>query len=169
MLQSKYTTISWFLKRDFFFESRTFLIYPVMVDEGKITSFWGKSIENRDLSDIALNQGKLNAAASRYYYALYLAFFALFERKGIPVPKDITVGSQMRANPHPTTWPKKELHEEAQMAIKYKCHVRRLLNETWECRVKGDYSDVSVESRELDAIRFQADDLFSLIEKEVLN
>jgi hypothetical protein len=167
MLQSKYTTIFWFLKRDFFFELSRILINPIMVDEGKIKSFWSKSVENRDLCDQALSQCKLNAAASRYYYALYLAFFALFERKGIPVPVKIFRDGLWKNNPTPSSWPKKELHNEADIAIGK--GVRQLLWDAWNCRLKGDYSDISVESREINAIRIQADTLFSQIEKEVLN
>jgi uncharacterized protein (UPF0332 family) len=53
--------------------------------EGSALDFWKKSQENLTVSQNARDSGHLNAAASRYYYALVLAGLALFARKKIPV------------------------------------------------------------------------------------
>ena len=53
--------------------------------EGTALDYWKKSQENFTVSQNARDSGHLNAAASRYYYALVLAGLALFAWKKIPI------------------------------------------------------------------------------------
>jgi hypothetical protein len=127
-------------------------------------AFWDKSAENRIVSEDAIAKGHLNAAASRYYYALYLAIKALFEERLIPVPDQIRSGSGYVRNRFPDRWPKPTLHERAQVEIPgYKQNVERIMEDAWDLRVIADYKDVGVEPYEINTLKEDADGLFQVI------
>ncbi|MCD6217242.1 hypothetical protein J7L05_05210 [bacterium] len=139
-----------------------------MNNEERAKIYWKKSAENLAVSRVSFQNNHYNAAASRYYYALYQAFFALFEFRGISVNKERQTREGMKPNPNPNVWTKNELHNQAKIEIKdYKFNVHRILKKAAEKRVKGDYKDMDVEFRELEDIQRRADGVFLIIDKEI--
>ena len=139
-----------------------------MGDDNKVNAFWQKCDENRKVSDLAQDNGYLNAAASRYYYALFLGFNSLFEKKGIPIPDKISVKGELRNNPNKGTWPRKELHEQARLMFPdYKIDIEELLWIAFRLRVRADYKAIPVSNYEIDELKIKADELFKVMEDEI--
>ena len=139
-----------------------------MDGDSKINAFWSKCLENRAVSEYAYNNGHLNAAASRYYYALFLGFCSLFEKKGIPVPEYIYRDGKSRKNPYLGTWPKRELHKQAKSMIQgYKYNIEYLLQDAFILRVRADYESMPVKDKEIESIREKTEEIFKMIEDEI--
>ena len=145
-----------------------------MADGEKAINFLKKSTENRSVSMHARENEQLNASASRYYYALRQALVALFEKRGLPVPKDfpvfdrITRKTEMKQNPFPDQWHRISLHNEAPRRLrKYPGDLKRILEDAWELRLKGDYKELDVAPTELNCLISDADVIFTLIEGEI--
>ncbi|MCD6218671.1 hypothetical protein J7L05_12570 [bacterium] len=134
----------------------------------RVDAFWKKSVENKEMSDLALTEQMFNVAASRYYYALRFAFNALLEKKQVIVPDRINRNGMARPNPNPGTWPRPEMHWQANRAIQdYPVSVDRLLKRAWKLRVLGDYSPTPVEQHQIEHLKNDADGLFQLINQKV--
>jgi len=137
-----------------------------MVDKAKVKIYWEKSVENYRVSDTALVNHQFNASASRYYYALYLGFWAYFESKGITVPNKYYPTVPPRKIPDPS-WDKRELKEKAVCELGTQItNLETLMDIALKLRVKGDYKPFPVEERELKNLRLKADKI--LVELDTL-
>jgi len=134
--------------------------------ESKASGFWKKSIENRIVSQQASQKQHYNAAASRYYYALYQAAFAFLEVKKIPVPDKILRQKRWVKNKNPDTWPHRELSENID-GLFIGSGFQRIMKNAWDLRIKGDYKDTPVEPDEYALITGKADRLFEVIRNEI--
>ncbi len=130
-------------------------------------AYWNKSVENRSVSEHAFENGQFNAAASRYYYALRLAINALFEERGVPIPKKLWRREKWVEN-NKKYWPWQELHVQASKELQsYSNNIMKLLKRAWKLRVRGDYKDIHVEEKSIDLLKRDLDRLFEVIESEI--
>ena len=137
-----------------------------MEHEEKVEVYWKKSCENHEAAETSYAKKHFNAAASRYYYALYQGFFALFEKRGVSPPTHIRIGTDIVPNRDKGTWPKEELKVRASFELSdFKPKVRDILRKALTFRTKGDYKDTPVEERQLSSIHSDINRLFEVLDK----
>lgn len=138
-----------------------------MVGTDKVKVYWDKSVENRQVSDTAYQNQQFNASASRYYYALYHGFWALFEKNGISVPREIWRRGGWIQNPY-NSWPKPELKRKAdEIWSLANVDLEDIISRSERLRIKGDYDPIPVEYRELKSLKLRADIVFEEIDKKI--
>jgi uncharacterized protein (UPF0332 family) len=124
-----------------------------MTNGDRWSAYWQKSRENLDVSDHAQSNGKFNAAASRYYYALIFAARALivkrnkYDKKRIIHTEFIEYISGEFGKDYP--------------------EMKEIFSEARELRVKGDYSDLPVREPEIEGLLKKAGVLLNEVEGEI--
>lgn len=121
------------------------------------SAYWRKSRENLYVSNIAKSNGKYNAAASRYYYALRFAAGAYFVKQGL---EDIVRTKQAQ----------KVFVRKASKVLSKACpevEVKTWFDKALGLRVKGDYKDVDVIENDLQILIEALNEIFAMIEGEI--
>lgn len=128
-----------------------------MTNGDRVMAYWLKSRENLDVSDLAQSNGKFNAAASRYYYALRFAAGAYFVKQGL---EDIVHKKQ----------PQKVFVRKASEALSRACpdiQVKTWFDKARGLREKGDYKEVDVTENDLQILIEALNEIFEVIEGEI--
>ncbi len=124
-----------------------------MSNGNPMMAYWLKSCENLYVSNIAKSNGKFNAAASRYYYALIFAARALcvkrkkYDKKRIIHQEFIDYISGEFSKDYPG--------------------MKKIFSDARELRVKGDYSDLPVREPEIEGLLKKAGNLLNDVEGEI--
>lgn len=140
-----------------------------MEREARIQAFWQKSKENLAVHDSAYGNKQYNAAASRYYYALWLAMRAYLEAKEIEPPALIKVGGKEVKNKlPPDRWPRKELHKKAGKALGgiFK-NVKNIMENAFTLRLQADYDHTDVTKPHLDLLLNISHGLLGILQNEI--
>lgn len=129
-----------------------------------VKRFWKKSIENRVVCEQAIKDGHINVAASRYYYALRLAFRAFFIKKSVIgiMKSDAVTGIRSEVWRHEYLINKAELHFE-----QYKADIKNILLDAKDQREIGDYDGMPVDPKRLKFIQSHADEVFEVIYEKI--
>jgi len=139
-----------------------------MTPEEIAKNFWEKSLENQRVFEYARGKGEFNASASRYYYALWLAFSAYFLKNGILAPEYVTRrrngANVQEENKNYPGWPRLELHDAAGRELSaFPKNVTELMKAAYILRRRADYKEIDVEPWEFDHIIDEATGLFEMI------
>ena len=129
-----------------------------MADNDRYRAYWKKCRENLYISDIAKGKGKINVAASRYYYALRFAAGAFFDKKGF----DDIIDERL----FQPDFVIKASNELAKICPP-QTDVETWFQEALNLRTTGDYKDYPVLKMKLDLVIDELDVLFSKVEGEL--
>ncbi len=125
-----------------------------------IENFWKKSIENRKVCLLAMRYCHFNAAANRYYYALYLAIRAFFMKKNIKGKKrkDKEHGLYYEEWKHGDLIRRAGIHLDSTIV-----DIKNILDDAKEQREIGDYEQRPVSENRLKSVRRRAKKVFKVI------
>lgn len=121
-------------------------------------AFLKKSTENRDASSWALEAGKFNVAASRYYYALRFAAMAIFEHRDLEIPKRYEEGT----GPH-----ERFINEIGAELYDVDIKIGRYFWKARELRTRGDYDELPVPEESIGRLMRTSSGLFQKIEVSI--